>query len=99
MSSFEFRLRKIDEAINYLLDEVKHNDLMIEKYKKTCTYLNYLGLVYFSFNSYRLSFHSAFASLVCVPVGITSSAVGFKICAINAGIKKKLVNHKEKEEA
>ena len=30
----------------------------------------------------------AFASLVCVPVGITSSAVGLKICAINAGIKK-----------
>ena len=27
-----------------------------------------------------------FASLVCVPVGITSSAVGLKICAITAGI-------------
>ena len=31
---------------------------------------------------------SAFASLVCVPVGITSSAVGIKSCAITAGIKK-----------
>ena len=31
---------------------------------------------------------SAFASLVCVPVGITSSAVGIKIFAITAGIKK-----------
>ena len=31
---------------------------------------------------------SAFASLVCVPVGITSSAVGIKICAITVGIKK-----------
>ena len=31
---------------------------------------------------------SAFASLVCVPFGITSSAVGLKICAITAGIKK-----------
>ena len=28
---------------------------------------------------------SAFASLVGVPVGITSSAVGFKICAITEG--------------
>ena len=31
---------------------------------------------------------SAFASLVCVPVGITSSAVGRNISAIIAGIKK-----------
>ena len=31
---------------------------------------------------------SAFASLVCVPVSITNSAVGIKICAITAGIKK-----------
>ena len=31
---------------------------------------------------------SAFVSLVCVPVGITSSAVELKICAITAGIKK-----------
>ena len=31
---------------------------------------------------------SAFSSFVCVPVGITSSAVGIKLCAITAGIKK-----------
>ena len=31
---------------------------------------------------------SAFASLVCVPVGIASSAAVIKICAITAGIKK-----------
>ena len=31
---------------------------------------------------------SIFASLVCDPVDIMSSAVGIKICAITAGIKK-----------
>ena len=31
---------------------------------------------------------SSFASLTCVLVGITSSAVGIKICVITAGIKK-----------
>ena len=31
---------------------------------------------------------SAFISLVVVPVGITSSAVGIKICVTTAGIKK-----------
>ena len=28
---FESRLRKIDEARNYLLGEIKHNDLISEK--------------------------------------------------------------------
>ena len=32
--SLEFRSRKIDEARKYFLEEIKHNDLMIEKYKK-----------------------------------------------------------------
>ena len=41
---------------------------------------------------------SAFASLVFVPVGITDSAVGTKICAITARIKKyKSIIKKKKE--
>ena len=39
---------------------------------------------------------SAFGSLVCVPVGITSSAIGLKICAITAGIKKSITKKKKK---
>ena len=31
---------------------------------------------------------SAFASVIGIPVGITSSTVGLKICIITAGIKK-----------
>ena len=42
MSSLEFRLRKIDETRNYLLVEIKHNDLLSERYKKTCEYLNFV---------------------------------------------------------
>ena len=38
----EFRLRKIDETTNYLLDEIKHNYLIIEKHNKACKYLNYV---------------------------------------------------------
>ena len=41
---------------------------------------------------------SVFASLVGIPIGITSSAIGLKIFAINAGIKKyKLTNNALKE--
>ena len=31
MSSLEFRLKKIDETRNYLIEEIKHNHLMSEK--------------------------------------------------------------------
>ena len=44
---------------------------------------------------------SVFASLVCIPVGITSSTVGLKICAITTGIKmyKSIIkNNKEKHD-
>ena len=35
MLSLEIRFKKIDKTKNYLLDEIKHNDLMSGKYKKT----------------------------------------------------------------
>ena len=41
-TSLEFRLKKVDETRNYLLDEIKHNDFMSQKYKKTYKYLNYV---------------------------------------------------------
>ena len=78
-ASFEFTSRKIDDTRKYLLDEIKHNDLMSEQYKKICKYLNYVKklLVLVSTVTGCISV-SAFASLVCVPVGITSSSVGKK---------------------
>ena len=33
-ASLGFRLRKIDETRNYLVDEIKHNDLMSKKDQK-----------------------------------------------------------------
>ena len=62
---------------------------MCEKYKKTCGYLNYDERLLILVSAVTGCFSiSAFASLACVPVGITSSAVGLTICAITAGIKK-----------
>ena len=42
---------------------------------------------------------SEFTSLVCVPIGIASSAVGIKICEITAEIKKDKSIMKKKKEA
>ena len=35
MPKLDFRLKKIDKTRDYLLDEIKHNDLMSEKHQKT----------------------------------------------------------------
>ena len=88
-ANLEFRLRKIDETKNYLLDEIKHNNLTSEKYKKTCKYLNYVEhLLIIASTVIGFVSISAFASLVCVPVRITSSVLGINTCAITSGIKK-----------
>ena len=42
---------------------------------------------------------SIFASLVCVPVGITRSAVGINICAVTAEIKNYKSIIKQKDQA
>ena len=74
---------------------------MSGKYKKTCKYLNYVGhlLILASTITSCVSIF-AFASLVCAPVGITSSVVGLKICAIFAGIikYKSIIKKKKKKD-
>ena len=89
MSSLKFRLKKIDETRNYLLEEIKHSNLMSEMHKKTrkCLhYIEYLLILASTITGYVSI--SAFSSLAATPVGITSSAIGLKICAITTGIKK-----------
>ena len=84
-ASLELRLRKIGETRNYLSDEIKHNDLTSEKYKKNCKYLNYVEnlLTLLSTITGYVSI-SAFASLADINVGITIFSVGINICAIIA---------------
>ena len=99
-ASLEFRLKKIDERRNDLLDEIKINDLVSEKYNTTCKYLNHVeNLLILVLTVTGYVSISAFASLVCVPVGITSSALGINICAITVGIKrfKSIIKKKKKK--
>ena len=52
---------------------------MREEYEKTCKYLNYVThLLILASTVTGCNSISAFASLVPIPVGITSSAVGIK---------------------
>ena len=61
---------------------------MSKKHKKGCTALNYIE--YFLILSSSIAgcvSISSFASSVGIPIGITSSAIGLKICAIAASIQ------------
>ena len=64
-------------------------DLISGKLKKTHRYLNYVGnlLILFSAIAGCVS-NCAFTSLVWVLLEITTTAIGIKMCAITAGIKK-----------
>ena len=96
-ASLLFRLRKIDQTRNYLLEEIKYNDLMSEKCKSTWNCAENLLILVSAVTDFVLI--TGFASLVCVPIGILSSSVGLNICAIISGIKKykSIIEKKRKE--
>ena len=62
---------------------------MRRKHKKVCTTLNYVKhiLIIASTITECISI-SIFPSLLVMPIGITSSATGWRICVVPAGIKK-----------
>ena len=72
----EFRLKNINETRNYFLEEIKYNELMSRKYKNVCATLNYIEhfLILASTITGCISIF-AFASLIAVPIGITSFAI------------------------
>ena len=84
-----------------LIEEINRNELMSKKYKKVCATLNYIE--HFLISASSITEHvsiSSLASLVGIPIGIKSSAIGLKICAITAGIEKyKSVIKKKKKKA
>ena len=62
---------------------------MSENYEKTCKYLNHdKHLLNLASTVAGYDSISGFASLVLVPIGITNSGVGLKLCIVIVGIKK-----------
>ena len=85
--SQEFRLKNIDEKRHYFLAEIKQIELISKKQKKVCS--NYIGhFLILASTITRCVSISAFATLIGIPIGITSSAIALKIRATTAGIKK-----------
>ena len=90
----EFRLQKIEEIRTYLLRKINQNELLSKKHKNVCPVLNYIEhlLILISTVIGWVSI-SVFAFLAGIPIGITSSSIVLKNCAITAGIIKKKKKH------
>ena len=89
--SQEVTFRNIYETKNHFIEETNENNGMSKKHKKVWLLLTSAVT--------RLVSISAFASIVGILIGYTSSAVGLKICAIIAGIKnyKSIIKKMRKE--
>ena len=83
--SQQFRFKNIDETRNYFLEEIEPNELMERKHKQVCTITGCISI-------------SASVSLLGIPIGTMSSAIGLKICAIVVRFKKynSIIKKKEK---
>ena len=86
--SQELRLKNIDEAKTYFIEETIENDFTSKKGKKICTTLNCFEqlLALTSVVTECISI-SAFDSLGGIPIGNTSCALGLKIYAILQELK------------
>ena len=75
------------ETRNHLIDDMNWNELISKKHRKVFTTINYIEnvLILASTITGCVSI-SAFPSLVGILIGITSSAIGLKICAITTAI-------------
>ena len=90
----EFRLQKIEEIRTYLLRKINQNELLSKKHKNVCPVLNYIEhLLILIFTVTGWVSISVFAFLAGIPIGITSSSIVLKNCAITAGIIKKKKKH------
>ena len=69
--SQEFRLKNIDETWNYLLEEIKQNELVRRNRKMICTTLNYIeNFLILASTITGCIWISALASLLGIPIGV-----------------------------
>ena len=82
------------------MEEIDQNELISRKHKKFCTTLNYIEHFPILASGITVCISiSAFAFLPDIPIGITSSAIRLKLCAIVTGIKnyKSIIKKKKKK--
>ena len=81
--SREFSRKNINETRNYLFEEIIQDELISKNHKNVCRVLNYIEhILILNSTVSGCVFIYDFAFLVGILIGITSSAIVFKICII-----------------
>ena len=81
--SQEFWLKNEGETKNYFNKETEQNELMSEKWRKVCIDLNYIDHFHLLASAItRCVSISTVASVLGIRIGVISSAIGLKICAV-----------------
>ena len=87
--SQEFSIKNMNETKKYLIEELNLNELISKKQKMISTTLNYIEHVLILASTFTKCVSiSTFGSLIGIPMGIMSSAIGLKSSATTAWIKK-----------
>ena len=87
-------MKNREEPRNYFIEEINQNKSKCKKRLQGFE-LDW-KLTYFGCHSYWLCFYFCFCSLVSIPIGIMSCAIGLEIYVITAGIEKSVINKKKK---
>ena len=98
-TSQEFKHKNMDETRKYSIKQLDQNETMSKKHKTVCWVLNYIEnlLILIATLTGSVSI-SAFASLVFIPIGITSSAIGLNFCVIRIKEYKSISKKKKKQD-
>ena len=94
-------MKSTKERRNYFLEEIEQHEFMSRKHQNVCITLSYIEHFFILASAItRCISISAFTSLIGVPIGITSSTVGLKICVKTARIKKykSIIKKKKKKQ-
>ena len=91
LNNQQFRLNKISEIEDYFIAEIKERELMSKRLSKYISFFDYFdkSLIVLSLTSNGVSIAS-FATVIGVPIGITSASLSltFSLCT---GLVKKLL--------
>ena len=91
LSNQQFRLNKISEIVDYFIAEIKERELMSKKLSKYISFFDHFdkSLIVLSVTSDNISIAS-FATVIGVPVGITSATLSLAF-SLYTGLVKRLL--------
>ena len=87
MAEENIRLKNIDGTRKSFIEKINQTGLMSKK-RKLIWILSYEYFLILASAVTGYILFSAFASLVCMPIGFTSSVVWLNVCLINVRFKK-----------